>query len=193
MIQIKVTGTPAPQGSHRGFVVNGRAVITQDNKKTKPWRQDVKAAALNAIADHVITDLDDATPYTGPLHVTIVFSMPRPGYHFGSGRNANHLKPSAPTFVDKKPDIDKLGRATLDALTEAGIWRDDSQVAELTLSKTYATGTPPGAVITVVPLNAVPAPSLAQPSPGAGTAPSPAAASTSTPDAAAASIQEALL
>lgn len=46
MIEIRVVGTPAPQGSHKAFVVNGRASIVDDSKKTRPWRQDVREAAL---------------------------------------------------------------------------------------------------------------------------------------------------
>lgn len=163
-LTLDVIGTPAPQGSHRGFVVNGRAVITQDNKKTKPWRQDVKATALNELADRM-----PWTPYDGPVEVQISFRMPRPRYHYGTGRNSHQLKPSAPTFVDKKPDIDKLTRSTLDALTEAGVWRDDSQVASMVLHKEYATDQPPGAHILVFPLNAVAASPSPQESPGAAT------------------------
>lgn len=165
-LALDVIGTPAPQGSHRGFVVNGRAVITQDNKKTKPWRQDVKATALSELAT-----LTPWTPYDGPVEVQITFRMPRPRYHYGTGRNANQLKATAPAFVDKKPDIDKLTRSTLDALTEAGVWRDDSQVASMVLTKEYATNQQPGAHILVFPLNSVPAqpPTSRGPSSSAGT------------------------
>ena len=48
-----------------------------------------------------------------------------------------------------KPDIDKLQRSTLDALGEAGVWRDDSQVVDIRAWKSYADNETPGAVITV--------------------------------------------
>jgi len=146
-LTITVTGTPAPQGSKRGFVnpKTKRVIITEDSAKTKPWRQDVKVAALAAVADR--------PPFEGPLEVTIAFALPRPGYHFGTGRNAGVLKPNAPMYVEKKPDIDKLTRSTLDALTEARVFKDDAQVAALNLVKGYATDPQkPGAVITVMPL-----------------------------------------
>lgn len=150
-LTIDVTGTPAPQGSHRGFVNprNGRVIITQDSKKTKPWRQDVVAAVHNALAE---------TDWTIPVHaveVAIVFRMPRPGYHFRTGKRANELKPNAPVFVDKKPDADKLTRSTLDALTTAAAIKDDAQVARLVVEKRYADG-PTGARITVTPLPVTP-------------------------------------
>lgn len=37
-----------------------------------------------------------------------------------------------------RPDLDKLCRAVLDALTDAGIWHDDSQVCSLSAIKVYA-------------------------------------------------------
>ena len=156
-LTINVIGTPAPQGSHRGFVVNGRAVVTQDNKKTKPWRQAVSAAAVDAITAAFPGSMRD--PLMGPVDVTIEFFMPRPGYHFGTGRNAGVLKANAPTYVEKKPDVDKLVRSTLDSLTDACVFRDDAQVARLSAVKRYADHAT-GARITITPL---------YPSPVAGT------------------------
>ena len=34
-------------------------------------------------------------------------------------------------------DVDKLARLVLDAITDAGLWRDDSQCVRLTTSKVY--------------------------------------------------------
>jgi Holliday junction resolvase RusA-like endonuclease len=169
-LSFTVTGTPAPQGSHRAFVVNGRAVVTHDSKKTRPWRQDVRQAALDAITARVAGQLEPGwAPFEGPLHVTITFRLPRPGYHYGTGKNANRLKPTAPTFVEKKPDLDKLIRATLDALGEAGVWRDDAQVARLIVEKEYATTTPPGADVMIRPLTHDAVPAVTS-TPAAGTA-----------------------
>jgi len=140
-LRFTVVGTPAPQGSKKGFVVNGRAVVVEDSKKTKPWRQDVQAAAIAAVAGR--------PPLEGPLEVTLLFRMPRPGYHFGTGRNAGVLKPTAPTYVDKKPDADKLTRALFDSLTRV-VWRDDAQVAVYTVGQEYATHPAlPGVDVTV--------------------------------------------
>lgn len=143
---IRVHGTPAPQGSHRAFVVNGRPVVTQDSKKTKPWREAVKHAALEARGH----DWKPAARHT-PVAVNIIFWLPRPGGHYGTGRRASILLPSAPAFPAKRPDLDKLARSTLDALTDAGVYHDDNQVVTLLLSKQYAAGldVPPGAQIRV--------------------------------------------
>lgn len=151
MIEFFVPGVPVPQGSHRGFVVNGRAVITQDNKRTKPWRQAIIHTALDAIEQ--ASAPAGTFPLTGPIALTVTFVMPRPKFHFGSGRNAQVLKPNAPAWVDKKPDVDKLVRALGDACTEAGVWRDDAQVAALAVRHLYADpGRPTGAHVAVEPL-----------------------------------------
>jgi Holliday junction resolvase RusA-like endonuclease len=158
-LTIHVVGLPAPQGSKRAFVVNGHAVMTESSKKVKPWRQDVVAAVKEILA------IEDwwAVP-AGPVRVDITYYLPRPRYHYRTGARAHELKPNAPTWVDKKPDRDKLDRATCDALTTSGVIRDDAQIADGQTTKRYADGAT-GATITITPLNAVPAAT----SPAAGT------------------------
>jgi Holliday junction resolvase RusA-like endonuclease len=72
--------------------------------------------------------------------------MPRIGSHYGSGKNAEKLKPTAPKFHTVKPDATKLLRSTEDALTGI-LWRDDAQIARQTVEKSY--GERAGAWITV--------------------------------------------
>lgn len=145
---ITVYGTPAPQGSKRGFVSkNGRVSMVESSAKVKPWREAVKYAVWQHAQD---TDADRLAPMlTGPVEVGVTFYLPRPKGHYRTGRNAHLLKDGAPPFPAGKPDLDKLLRSTLDALSEAGVWRDDSQVVRLVrLEKVYGQ---PGARITVAP------------------------------------------
>jgi len=128
-LTIDVRGIPAPQGSKRGFVNNGRVSMVESSKKVKPWRQDVKHAALDV--------LGDAPPLDGPVLVDVWFRLTRPKSHYGTGGNSRVLKILAPRYPAGKPDIDKLLRSTLDALGEAGVWRDDAQVVAVTMRKTY--------------------------------------------------------
>ena len=138
MISFRVVGIPAPQGSKR-HVGNGRMV--ESSKKVGPWRESVKAAALVAM------DQYDALPLMGPLKVAIEFALCRPKGHYRSGKNAHLVKENAPYFQSSKPDLDKLVRSTLDALTEASVWIDDAQVVELVASKHFDQWQ--GAVITI--------------------------------------------
>lgn len=144
MLTINVVGTPAPQGSKKGFYNQriGRVQMVESSKKVAPWRQDVRAAAIEAMGEHW-------DPIEGPVLLAVLFYLPRPQGHYGTGRNARVLKASAPSFPAVKPDVDKLLRSTLDALGEAGCWRDDSRVVDVHAVKLYADGVLPGARITV--------------------------------------------
>jgi Holliday junction resolvase RusA-like endonuclease len=147
---IDVYGQPAPQGSKRAFAVRGKggvptgraAVIESSHDRVKSWRQAV---------------LDEARAHAGrgpldlALAVNMVFFVARPKGHYGSGRNAGRLRPSAPLWPAGVPDLSKLVRSTEDALTSAGIWRDDSLVVQCYAAKCYADDRPPGALITLHP------------------------------------------
>lgn len=164
---LHVIGTPAPQGSKRAYVVAGRAVMAESSTKVKPWRQDVITAAQSLPRPDW-----DGVPLEGPVTVRIDFYLPRPRYHYRTGRHAGHLKPTAPMHVDRKPDVDKLVRSTLDGLKEAGVYHDDAQVAELTAVKWYADAAT-GARITITPLTQTAAGSTTTPDPAAAVAPDP--------------------
>lgn len=148
-VELSVPGLPAPQGSKRHV---GNGVMIESSKHVKPWRSDVRDAATYFLSrtDRTLYPLD------GPLSVDMVFSMPRPKGHYGTGRNAGVLKASAPLYPQGMPDLSKLARSTEDALTSAGLWKDDARVVEYgRLAKVYAgPGDPdalpaPGAVIRV--------------------------------------------
>lgn len=116
-IAFAVKGTPAPQGSKRGFVVNGRAVITDANPAAlKTWRDDVKSAAVDA--------MNGALPFSGPVELLVTFVLPRPK---SVKRDLPHVR----------PDLDKLARSTCDALTAAGVYGDDAQIVDMHVRKVY--------------------------------------------------------
>lgn len=155
---INVVGTPAPQGSKKGFYnhATGRVQMKESSAKVKPWRQDVVTSVQNLrddLADGFVNSVGQL-PLAGPLQVDVTFFLARPGYHFGTGKNKQLLKPTAPSYVEKKPDVDKLIRSTLDGLKEAGVYRDDAQVAVVHGVKRYANAAT-GARITIRPLDSV--------------------------------------
>ncbi len=119
-ITITVHGTPAPQGSKKGFVVGKRAVLVESSAKVKPWRQAVVHAALAQLPQ-------GWTALDGPLVVEMIFTLRKPA--------------SAPkrrrTFPDRTPDLSKLVRATEDALTDAGVWADDARVVSCRAVKCF--------------------------------------------------------
>lgn len=141
-ISVWVAGRPAPQGSKKAFGAGrpgGKIRLVEMSKRVKPWREDVREAFLNRpYGASVLTPFPKGTPVV----VKIVFVLPR--------TVAMRQRPSADFPMVQKPDVDKLGRAVLDALTSAGVFADDSQVVTLLSHKRRAEpGEPTGAVIHV--------------------------------------------
>lgn len=141
-IAFRVHGIPGAQGSKRHV---GGGVMVESSKKVKPWRQDVVAAARSAI--EAVEAFDPFEMYVDAVEVHLVFVFPRPKAHFGTGRNAGVLKPTAPHWVTSHAagDVDKLCRSTFDAFTTAGLWRDDSLAARLRADTIY--GDLPGVLV----------------------------------------------
>lgn|SRR5215471_206026 len=135
-------GLPVPQGSKRAISSKGRTFLVDDNKDNlKPWRQEIAGLAIE--------EMQGDGPWSGPVSVRVMFFLPRPRGHFGKGRNEEQLRPSAPIAPHVKPDVDKLARAILDALTGT-VFHDDAQVVDLNCSKVYADDwRHPGAMIEV--------------------------------------------
>ena len=141
-LEVTVHGNPAPQGSKRHV---GRGIMVESSKTLRPWRDTVAWEARQAKGQ--------TPPLTGPVNLNLTFRLVRPKAHYRTGKHHAELRPDAPTFSPKKPDLDKLCRAILDALTTAQVWRDDSQVATLHARKVYANDNrPPGVDIVVQPL-----------------------------------------
>lgn len=111
-----VFGAPATKGSTVSFM-SRRGVITKaDCKGLGAWTQAVGWAARAARVS--------LAPKGAPVKINAVFQFVRPAR--AQGR-------AAPTV---KPDLDKLARALLDALTGVA-YVDDSQVVQLQLWKLY--------------------------------------------------------
>ncbi len=140
MITFRVNGLPKPMGSKRAFIAGGKAHVTDANPKARrQW------AAL--VTDAAVVRMNDRDLFTGPVAVTLHFYMPRPKGHYRSGKFASLLKPTAKSYHDQKPDVDKLARGTLDAIT-GFVYRDDSQVVDMVATKQW-TEKQPGCDITV--------------------------------------------
>lgn len=140
-IEFFVPGIPAPGGSKKAFYnrSTGRAMITDDSKNNKGWRSSVAQKGAEAMGDRELLH--------GALSVWMVFRMPRPKGHFGTGRNAGSVRSSAPKHPTVKPDVLKLARSTEDALTGI-VWRDDCLIVVEGITKMYTTSIA-GAHITV--------------------------------------------
>lgn len=135
ILELRILGIPAPQGSKKAYVVGGRARLTEAaGAKHTTWRTDV--------VEQTRTQLPDGwESHERPVGVELVFYQAPPK---SLPRHARAFPP------DRGADIDKLARSTLDALTIAGVWDDDKRVTDLRARKRWAIDGPlPGCRIRV--------------------------------------------
>ena len=130
VFEVFVPGHPAPQGSKRHV---GNGVMIESSRSVKTWRDDVRAAVAR----------EHPPMLERGVAVELTFVMRRP-----TATPKRHTPPAV-----KRPDLDKLTRAILDALGSAGTWRDDAQVIALAATKRLANlGETPGCHIAVYPV-----------------------------------------
>jgi Holliday junction resolvase RusA-like endonuclease len=129
--RFEAVGDPVPQGSTRAFMVGGRPIVTHTKGvKLNEWREVIGWAARDAVKE----------VHEGPMTVEAVFWFLRPPSV--SVKKRPHMT--------VKPDIDKVSRSLLDALTGI-VFRDDCQVVKLDVAKRYCNEDvkQPGVTVTV--------------------------------------------
>lgn len=126
-VKFHVEGKPVAQPRARACW-RGRHAGVWNPPKAKGWKALVSLACPAKIKHKA---------FAGPVALSLAFSFARPPGHSGTGRNAGSLKRSAPLRHIQKPDLDNLAKSTMDALTEAGVWRDDCQVVGLEMVKAW--------------------------------------------------------
>lgn len=138
MIHLRVLGTPAPQGSK----VRTKWGMREASSKVQPWRE--------AVVSEVIRQSLHTRRLDGPLSISVTFLVKRPASHYGTKKGEPYLKDTAPLYVTKAPDLDKLLRSTFDGLTQSGLIGDDAQFVIVHAQKVYAgADEAPGAIIGV--------------------------------------------
>jgi len=143
-LTVFIDGVPVPQGS---LVSNGagRGLRHSNEVKLKPWRYQI----MEMLSRHRPDDWDPSAPLT----VCAVFRFPRPQGHYGTGKNANRLKASAPEFHVTKPDADKLMRSIGDAIEQSGMARGDQQITSWNVAKRWCVEPEvPGVLLTLISL-----------------------------------------
>lgn len=120
-------GLPAPQGSKRHV---GRGVLIEASKNLKPWREAVVKAAQARL------EVTGAVYFDEAVEVWVRFILPRP-------------KTNKSDYPIVPPDLDKLERGIYDALTIAGVWRDDSLIVKAHPEKIWTTDGVTGAYVII--------------------------------------------
>jgi crossover junction endodeoxyribonuclease RusA len=127
MLTFRVYGVALPKGNMKPFLAKGMKfpIVTESNRNVKSWQQLVAEGASHALQQ--LPEADRGLIAVG-VRVTIAFFLPRPSVLKRRGVFVAHTK---------HPDIDKLARAVLDALSNVA-YVDDKQVTELVTGKYYA-------------------------------------------------------
>lgn len=133
-ISIMVKGHPIAQPRPRAMIRGGKVHVY--NKDTsKAWKESI----MIGFRKYSNLEIDS------PVRVVI-------GYYFKRPKSLLRKKDLFDPFPHtKKPDLDNLDKAVLDALTELGVWKDDSLVYSLHSAKYYTSkdNTNIGALITI--------------------------------------------
>jgi crossover junction endodeoxyribonuclease RusA len=119
-----VYGIAQPKGNMRAFVKRGMKfpIVTESNRNVRSWSQLVAEGASRELA------ASGGHQITGPVLVAVDFGLPRPKKYQRLGLEVAHCV---------APDLDKLARGVLDALSGVA-FVDDAQVVHLFATKTYA-------------------------------------------------------
>lgn len=137
-IELFVRGRPRTAGSKSGFVNKntGKVIFTPAGSRQKSWQESVRWTFLQSEYARTI-------PIDGAIMVSLLYSFARPKSHLTS--KGKHTK-SYKHFPSVRPDIDKLNRAVLDALSGLA-YKDDALIVSEVAMKEY--GVPEGVRIII--------------------------------------------
>lgn len=79
---------------------------------------------MRTVMEHALPYRSDGAPAGIPVAVMLDFFLPWP-------KATRKKVATTEQLHTKKPDIDNLIKPVLDGLTEAGLWEDDNQIAQL--------------------------------------------------------------
>lgn len=120
-----VPGIPRPQGSKTRLANGG---MIESSPHVASWR--------GRIEDEVIRARPDQPPVVMPVSMRLTFVFPRPKFHFTSQGVIKSQFGMAGVYA-RRPDLDKLIRAVLDACSHR-LYVDDAQVDTIIAVKRYA-------------------------------------------------------
>lgn len=127
-------------------------VHPDDSPASKTWGKALRSSGRASIAKlHAagICDAGGVAIKDAHIVVEIEYLLPRPKGHYGTGKNAEQLKPQfeqAPTT--DRADLDNYDKAVLDEMVKESIIPDDSRVQWLNSRKRYANRTT-GAIVRI--------------------------------------------
>lgn len=138
-----VVGEPVPASRPRATKRRGGGVGVYTDPKYARWSANVASQARAHVENLSVQMGAEWHELAAPLCVEIVFQFKRPKSHIRSTKDFpdGFLKPIAPVFHMRTPDVDNLAKGVLDGLVRASVIADDRYVVRLDTRKVWA---PPG-------------------------------------------------
>lgn len=127
MIEFKVEGKPVPQPRPRVVRMKNGQTRAYNSEKSVVYKRIIKAAALSEMNRQQLT----MTERPLAMRLTFVFTPPK-SY---TKKKLAAVK-SGELRYTKKPDLDNLAKAILDACNNT-VYKDDSQIITLSINKEY--------------------------------------------------------
>ena len=127
MIEFTVNEKPVPQPRPRVVRMQNGQTRAYNSEKSVVYKRIVKAAALSEMNKQRLTMTDR------PLAVRLTFVFAPPKSYTKKKLEAVN---SGELRYTKLPDADNLAKSVMDALNNV-IYKDDSQIVELTVNKEY--------------------------------------------------------
>ena len=122
LIEIEIRGKPTSQKRHR----HTNKGFTYDPSKSE------KGDFIVLLHKYA-----PKQPLRGEIVLQAYFYLPRPKSHYRTGKYADILKDNIPLYCKTRPDLDNYLKFVMDACNGV-IWKDDSQVVYVTMSKSYS-------------------------------------------------------
>ena len=126
-MKVIIPGKPIAKARPR-FFRRGKFVGTYNGQQTEEGK-------FLALCHEQIT----WQPVSLAIGVFMIFRFPRPKSHYGTGKNAEKLKATAPMYHTQRPDIDNLEKFVADCLNGVA-WVDDCQVVKCVTHKEWTDG-----------------------------------------------------
>lgn len=133
-----ISGKPIGKGRPRFRAVpnrnGGHFVQTYTPKATREWEQEIGEQVGIVLArlrsKGALRDIE--LPLSGRVILNLRFNLPKP-----------KSAPKKLRFQKKKPDLDNLDKALIDALSSIGLIKDDNIVTDISTCKRFATDAHP--------------------------------------------------
>lgn len=135
VIRFRVAGRPRTKGSMKVITPRGKKpIMVEDHSHSKPWRVKIRSEIFAQCPETRGAIPGTTAVYAGPVEVRATFVFQR------TGPTAQTLDfPTLNSGVNANGDLDKLVRNLLDALKDAGVIVDDSQVITIRTAKIWGT------------------------------------------------------